>query len=237
MYTEHDELHIYNATEAIKLPSASSYLDVDEIVGLAHANNVDAVHPGYGFLSESGELARRLYEVGIIFIGPTEDLLNQTGDKLQARKLAHQCNVPVLPALDRATNNIDEVSSFVQQHGLPVMVKAVDGGGGRGIRLLRRAEDIDSLTQRAIEESPSKQVFAERAAINGFKHIEIQIIADIHGNVMHLWERECSIQRRYQKIIEFAPSSASRQTVRPLIEAAINMARQVCVSSCTLRRG
>lgn len=136
--------------------------------------------------------------------------------------------VPTTPALDRPTDNVEDIRSFAAKTGFPFMIKAVDGGGGRGIRLVRRLDQLESLFKRALEESPSRQVFAEKAAIDGFRHIEVQIIGDGTGNVTHLWERDCSIQRRYQKIVEFAPSLISdRRLVAQVINAALEMARHV----------
>ena len=161
-------------------------------------------------------------------VGPGAENLDRTGDKLQARRLAEECNVPVLPAFTKPTGKIEDVQEFASENGLPIMIKAVDGGGGRGIRLGRNMDDLKSLATRAIEESPSKQVFAEKAAVDGFRHVEIQIVGDGRGNIMHLWERECSIQRRYQKIVELAPSTvADRRIVAPVIESAVSMAEKV----------
>ena len=228
MYTDNDVSHTYNAAQAVRLPSPASYMDVSEMVQIAKQHEVDAVHPGYGFLSESAELDQRMAEDNIMVVGPGADVLNRTGDKLQARLLAEECGVPVLPAFTQPTGDVEEVRKFASQNGLPIMIKAVDGGGGRGIRLVRNMDDLKSLVTRAIEESPSKQVFAEKAAIDGFRHVEVQIIGDGKGRVMHLWERECSIQRRYQKIIELAPSmTVDRSKVAPVIESAVTMAKKV----------
>jgi pyruvate carboxylase len=164
-------------------------MDVSELVDLAKSQNVDAVHPGYGFLSESSQLARRMAEAGIMVVGPGAEILDRTGDKLQARKLAEECGVPVLPALVQPTSDVETVRRFANANRLPIMVKAVDGGGGRGIRLIRSMHDLQSLVTRAIEESPSKQVFAEKAAVDGYRHVEVQIVGDSQGNVMHMWER------------------------------------------------
>jgi len=203
-------------------------MNVAELVEIATKYGVDAVHPGYGFLSESSELDKQMSEAGIMVVGPGANILDRTGDKLQARVLAEECNVPVLPAFTQPTGNVEEVRKFASQNGLPIMIKAVDGGGGRGIRLVRKMEDLKSLVTRAIEESPSKQVFAEKAAVDGFRHVEVQIIGDGRGNVMHLWERECSIQRRYQKIVELAPSmTIDRSKIAPLINSAVAMAQKV----------
>lgn len=175
-------------------------------------------------------------EIDVIVVGPGAENLDRTGDKLRARLLAVECEVPVLPALTEPTANVEAVRIFAEKAGLPVMVKAVDGGGGRGIRLIRRMDDLQSLATRAIEESPSKQVFAEKAAVDGYRHVEVQIVGDGRGNVMHLWERECSIQRRYQKIVELAPSTvADRRVVAPVIDAAVRMAKKVCCIPAFLR--
>lgn len=132
------------------------------------------------------------------------------------------------PALQRPTNDVEDVRRFAAEIGYPIMVKAVDGGGGRGIRLIRNAEQLEASVKRAVEESPSKQLFAEKAAVDGFRHIEVQIIGDGSGNVTHLWERECSIQRRYQKVVEIAPSVCKDRTlIARVIEDALKMARHV----------
>ncbi|KAF7195067.1 Pyruvate carboxylase [Pseudocercospora fuligena] len=232
VYTENDVSHVYNSSHAIKLGSPSSYMNVDEILKIVKENDIDAVHPGYGFLSESSLLASRMAEINVMVVGPGPENLDRTGDKLRARQLAEECNVPVLPAFTTPTGKVEEVQSFAEKNGLPVMIKAVDGGGGRGIRLVRKMEDLQSLVKRAIEESPSKQVFAEKAAVDGYRHVEVQIIGDGAGNVMHLWERECSIQRRYQKIVELAPSMCRvRSAVQPIIEAAVRIAKKINYAS------
>lgn len=136
--------------------------------------------------------------------------------------------MPVSPALQTPTNNASTVRDFASKTGYPIMVKAVDGGGGRGIRLIRDEASLASAVKRAVDESPSKQVFAEKAAVDGFRHVEVQIIGDGKGNVTHLWERECSIQRRYQKIVEIAPSTVSdRGLVGKVIGDALRMAKEV----------
>lgn len=137
-------------------------------------------------------------------------------------------NVPVSPALKTPTSSVEDIREFATKIGYPIMVKAIDGGGGRGIRLIRTEEQLASSVKRAVEESPSKQLFAEKAAVDGFRHVEVQIIGDGNGNVAHLWERECSIQRRYQKVVEIAPSIiADRKLIVRIIEDALRMARHV----------
>ncbi|KAK4498481.1 hypothetical protein PRZ48_011139 [Zasmidium cellare] len=232
LYSENDISHTYNAAHAIRLSSPGDYMSVDAMLKIVGENGIDAVHPGYGFLSESAELAKRMAEKGVMVVGPGAENLARTGDKLAARGLAEGCGVPVLPGFTRPTGSVDEVQAFAEENGYPIMVKAVDGGGGRGIRLVRRKEDLRSLVTRAVEESPSKQVFAERAAVDGFRHVEVQILGDGEGGVVHLWERECSIQRRYQKVVELAPSMCSdREVVKPVIEAAVRIAKEVKYAS------
>ncbi|KAK7609818.1 hypothetical protein JOL62DRAFT_639704 [Phyllosticta paracitricarpa] len=229
VFTSSDTSHVLAADNAIELSSTSSYLNVSELVEIAKRQKIDAIHPGYGFLSESAEFARRMWdEAGVVVIGPGWEILEATGDKLKARALAEACRVPVCPALERPTDSIRDIEVFASHVGFPIMVKAVDGGGGRGIRLIRRAGELENAARRAIEESPSRQVFAEKAAIDGFRHVEVQIVGDGKGNVRHVWERECSIQRRYQKVVEVAPSTISdRGLVGKVIEAAVEMAKKV----------
>ena len=229
VYTENDTSHTYYADHAIQLPSPASYLDIDHLIKLAKGHKIEAIHPGYGFLSESADFARRMQdEAGIPVIGPGYDILQRTGDKLQARLLAEECNVPVLPALTEPTSDATVVQRFASDNGFPIMIKAVDGGGGRGIRLVNEESELEAALRRAIEESPSKAVFVEKAAISDYRHVEIQVIGDNHGNVTHLWERECSIQRRYQKVVELAPSTIiDRRLVAQVIESALKMADKV----------
>lgn len=138
--------------------------------------------------------------------------------------------MPCLPALTTPTSDPEQVEDFASKHGYPIMIKAVDGGGGRGIRLVQQASELRPSLKRAIEESPSKAVFVEKAAVSGYRHIEVQIIGDGHGNVTHLWERECSIQRRYQKVVELAPSTIQdRKLIARVIDSALSMAIKVRV--------
>ncbi|KAK8039872.1 hypothetical protein PG993_008283 [Apiospora rasikravindrae] len=213
----------------LEAPSPSSYLDIAFLVSLAQKHSIDAVHPGYGFLSESAEFSRRMWhEAGAVVIGPGWRILEQTGDKLAAKALAQRCGVPTLPASAEPTGNVEDVLAFARKVGYPIMLKAVDGGGGKGIRLVRTEADLEGAAARAIAESPSRQIFVERAAVDGFRHVEVQIVGDGSGRVRHLWERECSIQRRYQKIVELAPSTiGDRGFVARIIDAAVRMAEAV----------
>lgn len=229
MYTSSDPCHTLNSSHSIQVASPGSYLDISEISSIVKRHNIDAVHPGYGFLSESADFALRMAEeAGAIVVGPGPEILSRTGDKLQARSLAEECQVPVLPALKNPTSELADLQAFASLIGYPIIIKAVDGGGGRGIRVARLEKDLESLARRAIQESPRGEVFAEKAAIDGFRHVEVQVVGDGKGIVRHLWERECSIQRRFQKVVEFAPSSISnRKLVAEVIKAALRMAKKV----------
>ncbi|OBT93246.2 hypothetical protein VE01_08828 [Pseudogymnoascus verrucosus] len=229
LYSPGDTSHSPRSTYSLPIPSASTYLDIPALITLVKANNIDAIHPGYGFLSESSEFAHRLWtEANAVVIGPGWETLARTGDKLAARQLAEESAVPVLPGLHTPTNNIEDLRSFARQVGWPIIIKAVDGGGGRGIRIVREEAGLADLMERAMRESPQGLLFGEKAAIDGFRHVEVQIVGDGHGNIRHLWERECSVQRRFQKVVEFAPSSIrNREVVGRVIDAAMRMAKRV----------
>ena len=231
LYTDSDTTHVTlgRPHHAIKIVSPGIYTDINSIIKIAKENKIDAIHPGYGFLSESAEFSRRMWEeANLMVVGPGWEVLEQTGDKLKAKALAEDCGVPVLKAMRTPTSTVEEVRSFAQGVGYPIMIKAVDGGGGRGIRLVEDASQLQNATERAIGESPSKSVFAEQAAVRGFKHIEVQIIGDGKGGVKHLWERDCSVQRRFQKIVEIAPTPVKdRKTVGQVIESAMSMASKL----------
>lgn len=239
--TANDRSHARHARHVLDIPSPKSYLDIDLLVSLVQNHGIDAVHPGYGFLSESAEFSRRLWhDAGAVVIGPSWAILERTGDKLAAKALAQQCGVPTLPASAEPTGRVEDVLAFARQVGFPIMLKAVDGGGGKGIRLVQTEAALESAAARAIAESPSRQIFVERAAVDGFRHIEVQIVGDGSGKVRHLWERECSIQRRYQKVVELAPSMMSlrggdrdrnRAFVAAIIDAAVRMAEAVAYLS------
>ena len=204
-------------------------MDIPFLIKVVKDNHIDAVHPGYGFLSESAEFSRRIWdEAEAVVIGPGLEVLEQTGDKLKAKVLAVSCEVPVLEAMKEPTNNANSIRSFASSVGYPIMIKAVDGGGGRGIRLVESEDAIQNAVDRCIGESPSRTVFAEMAALKGFRHIEVQIVGDGRGGIKHLWERDCSLQRRFQKIVEVAPAPvSSRRMIAQAIEAAARMARKI----------
>ncbi|KAJ5803692.1 uncharacterized protein N7503_006142 [Penicillium pulvis] len=231
LYTADDRSHcdLARPHHTIQILSASSYLDIPLLIDLAREHSIDSVHPGYGFLSESADFAHRMWhEAGVTVIGPGWENLARTGDKLQAKKLAEQCGVPVLKAMSQPTADIEQARSFAREVGFPVMIKAIDGGGGRGIRLVREYHELDNSIERAISESPSRRVFVEKAAVDGFHHIEVQIIGDGAGQVRHLWERDCSVQRRFQKVVECAPALAQgRGLINQVINSALIMAREI----------
>ncbi|KIW04447.1 uncharacterized protein PV09_04713 [Verruconis gallopava] len=228
VYTNDDTSHTLGANKSIKLSSPASYLNIDELISVVRQHGIDAVHPGYGFLSESAEFARKMWDAGVAVVGPGWGILERTGDKLKARLLAEECGVPVLPALRKPTSDVSQLRQFAADVGYPIMIKAVDGGGGRGIRLVRSEDQLESHARVAIGESPSKTVFAEKAAVEGYLHIEIQILGDGSGDVRHLWERQCSIQRRYQKVVEIAPSLTAKRTfIAKIIDSAVRMAKRV----------
>lgn len=186
----------------------SAYLDINQIIKIAKEANVDAIHPGYGFLSESPQFAQACDDAGIAFVGPTVENLNTFSDKTSARNAAIAAGVPVVPGSD-ALRTPAEVNAFVDEIGLPVIIKAAMGGGGKGMRVVRNHEDLipfyESASSEALASFGDGSVFVEKF-VEKPRHIEIQIIGDGKGNVIHLWERDCSIQRRHQKVIEMAPA-------------------------------
>lgn len=196
LYTTDDPNHALYAHEAVVLDSPSDFSDAVKLTSICLNSKADSLHPAYGFLSESSEFCEMLKEAGILFVGPSPAVLRNVSEKTRARNVANANHVPVLPALAEAIANFDEALPFVEDTGFPVMIKAVDGGGGRGIRLVHGLEDLKQGFARACGESPSGRVFLEKAAVDGYRHVEVQILGDQYGDVRHLWERECSIQRR-----------------------------------------
>ncbi len=208
-----------------------AYLDIEGIIEIAKQANVDAIHPGYGFLSENLEFARRCEEEGIIFIGPTSEHLDMFGDKVKAREQAIAAKIPVIPGTDGPVSSIEEVEKFGESHGYPLMIKAALGGGGRGMRLVHTKDELSSAYERAKSEAKaafgSDEVYVEKAIIKP-KHIEVQILGDASGNIVHLYERDCSIQRRHQKVVEIAPSnSISKELRNRICDAAVQLMQNV----------
>jgi acetyl-CoA carboxylase biotin carboxylase subunit len=214
VYSEADRpaLHVREADEACLLgpaPSRDSYLRIDKVLAAASRTGADAVHPGYGFLAENADFARACEGVGLTFIGPRSETIEVMGEKTSARRLAVDAGIPVVPGTLTPVTGEAEVVEEARRVGFPVMLKAAAGGGGKGMRLVQSAEELSSAVARARSEARSAfgddRLYLERAIIQP-RHIEIQILADHHGNAVHLFERECSIQRRHQKVIEESPS-------------------------------
>ena len=213
IYSKEDvlSLHCNRADEAYLVGEndkpIDAYLDIEDIIRICKEHHVDAIHPGYGFLAENAKLAKRCEEEGIIFIGPRVEHLIMFGDKVNARVQAEKADIPRIPGTKGAVRDFSEVKAF--EHGFPVMIKAVNGGGGRGMRNVDRMEDLEEAYHRAKSEAKmafgDDEVYVEKCVMNP-KHIEVQILGDEAGNVVHLFERDCSIQRRHQKVIEMAPA-------------------------------
>lgn len=213
----------------------TEFLDVERLVEIAKENKIDAVHPGYGFLSENPYFAQRCKDEGIIFVGPSPDSIYKMGNKTIAKQIARKHNVPLLEGSNGNINDVKEVVKIAKKIGYPVILKAASGGGGRGMRIVEKEEDIEKAFRTASNEAEKAfndpSVFVEKYIRNP-RHIEFQILADNFGNVIHLGERECSIQRKHQKLIEEAPSSALDEELRAKMgEASINMAKAVSYSS------
>ena len=227
-------LHRFKADEAYLIGEGKgpvqAYLDVEGIVALAKERGVDAIHPGYGFLSENPALPRACAAAGITFIGPSADLLDLLGDKTAARKLAQKAGLSVVPGTPEPITQKDDAQKIAKEIGFPLMVKAAFGGGGRGMRVAQNAQSLESSLQEARQEAGASfgndAVFLERF-IRRAKHIEVQILADQHGNVLHLHERDCSVQRRNQKVVEVAPAVHLDPAIREaLAKAAVALARE-----------
>ena len=226
IYSEEDSLalHRYKADEAYLVPSergpVEAYLDIDAILALARRHRIDAIHPGYGFLSENAEFARRCLEAGIDFIGPTPGHLELFGDKLSSRAAALRAGVPVIPGTDGPVGDVAAALAFAREAGYPVIVKAAAGGGGRGMRVAADEEELRRVFPIARREAESSfgsgTVYLERF-VEKPRHIEVQILGDRQGEVIHLWERDCSVQRRHQKVVEVAPAVG----LDPALRAAI----------------
>ncbi|CAF2632195.1 unnamed protein product [Rotaria sp. Silwood2] len=237
IYSAEDEgqLHRIKADESFKigrgLSPIAAYLNIPEIIKVALKNDVDAIHPGYGFLSENGDFAKACVDAGIIFVGPTPDVIYQMGNKLKARQSAIDANVPIIPGTKDAVENLDEVREFVKKHGYPVMLKAARGGGGRGMRVAKKESELEEAFQRASSEAKAAvgdgRLFVERL-VSQARHIEVQVIGDHYGNVAHLYERDCSVQRRHQKVIEVAPATNLDPKLRERMTSdAVRLARHV----------
>ena len=208
-----------------------AYLDIDAIIDLAKRKNVDAIHPGYGFLAENPELVRKCKENGITFIGPSVDIMNMMGDKINSKKIAKEVNVPTIPGVEHAIKDFKEAKETANIIGYPIMLKASNGGGGRGMRVVYDEENLEIEYQTACSESKKAFgqdiIFIEKYIANP-KHIEVQILGDEYGNIVHLYERDCSVQRRHQKIIEYSPAFSLDKSIREKIcNDAVKIAKHV----------
>lgn len=237
IYSEEDKRSLFRtkAHEAYLIGKnkgpVEAYLNIDEIIDLALKKHVDAIHPGYGFLSENPEFARRCQEAGIEFIGPTAEMMEQLGDKIKSKIVAERAGVKVIPGVEEAIQSEEDALKIARECGYPVMIKAAAGGGGRGMRIVRSEEELLPSYRNAKSEAKkafgNDDMFIEKY-IEGPKHIEVQILGDKYGNIVHLYERDCSIQRRHQKVIEIAPSLVLTDEKRKEIcEDAIKIAKEV----------
>ncbi|MBX7243067.1 MAG: acetyl-CoA carboxylase biotin carboxylase subunit [Bacteroidia bacterium] len=224
--------HVQFADEAYCLgpaPSSQSYLKGDAIIELCLIKKIDAIHPGYGFLSENADFRQKVEAAGLIFVGPTASAMHIMGDKISAKQAVKKFNVPLVPGLDEAITDVDYAKSVAAEIGYPVLIKASAGGGGKGMRIVEMESELESQMQRAISEAVNAfgdgSVFVEKY-VTSPRHIEIQVLADTHGNCVYLFERECSVQRRHQKVIEEAPSSILTPEIRKQMgEAAVNVCK------------
>lgn len=226
--------YVRYADEAIHIgppPSAQSYLVFDKIIGAAKSTGTDAIHPGYGFLSENAAFARRVKEEGLILIGPSPESMEIMGSKLGAKDAVKKYNIPLVPGTDYAITDIDKARKIAGEVGYPILVKASAGGGGKGMRIVEHESQFDEMLKLAVSEATSAfgdgSVFIERY-VGSPRHIEVQVMGDMHGNIVHLFERECSIQRRHQKVIEEAPSSVLTPELRDQMGQCAVMVAKAC---------
>ncbi len=237
IYSKEDSgsYHRYKADEAYLVGEGKkpidAYLDIDGIIEIAKSTGVDAIHPGYGFLSENIHFAKRCEEEGIIFVGPKSKHLDMFGDKVKARTQAMLADIPVIPGSDGPVQRLEEVIEFGESHGFPIIIKAALGGGGRGMRIVRSIDEVSEAYDRAKSEAKaafgSDEVYVEKF-VEKPKHIEVQIIGDDHGNIIHLFERDCSVQRRHQKVVEVAPCVSISEDLRQRIcDAAVKLMKNV----------
>uniref|UniRef100_A0A4W4E5C0 Pyruvate carboxylase n=1 Tax=Electrophorus electricus TaxID=8005 RepID=A0A4W4E5C0_ELEEL len=237
VYSEQDtgQMHRQKADEAYLigkgLPPVAAYLHIPDIIKVAKENDVDAIHPGYGFLSERADFAQACTDAGVRFIGPAPEVVQKMGDKVEARAIAIRAGVPVVPGSDAPISSLQEVQEFCNTYGFPIIFKAAYGGGGRGMRVVREYEELEENYQRAYSEALAAfgngALFVEKF-IEKPRHIEVQILGDKYGNVIHLYERDCSIQRRHQKVVEIAPATQLDPHLRDRLTAdSVNLAKQV----------
>ncbi len=229
---DRNALHVRMADEAVCIgppASSESYLRGDKVIQVCKDLGVDAIHPGYGFLSENADFAQKVADSGLIFIGPSPEAIDTMGDKLAAKSAVAKFDVPLVPGTEEAIDNIPEAKKIASEIGYPILIKASAGGGGKGMRVVESEADFEEQMERAVSEAVSAfgngEVFIEKYILSP-KHIEFQILGDQHGNIIHLFERECSIQRRHQKVIEEAPSPVITPEVRERMgKAAVGVAK------------
>jgi acetyl-CoA carboxylase biotin carboxylase subunit len=236
VYSEADRnaLHVRYADEAVFIgasPSNQSYLVVEKILNAAKQTQSDAIHPGYGFLSENAGFSDQVKSNGFIFVGPSGDSMRMMGSKLAAKATAEKYNIPLVPGTSTAIEDIGEAKTIAKKIGFPILIKASAGGGGKGMRIVQDENEFEDQMKRAVSEAESSfgdgAVFIERY-VSSPRHIEIQVLGDMHGNVVHLFERECSIQRRHQKLVEEAPSSVLSQEIREKMGACAVQVAKAC---------
>ncbi len=236
VYSEADRNapHVLFADEAVCIgpaPSAQSYLNGDKIIEICKELKVDGIHPGYGFLSENADFAQKVTDAGIEFIGPTPEAMRVMGSKLAAKECVSHYNIPMVPGIDKAIENVDLAIEIAEKVGYPILIKASAGGGGKGMRIVEKASDMKEQMERAISEAKAAfgdgSVFIEKY-VTSPRHIEVQVVADKHGNVIHGLERECSIQRRHQKVVEETPSAIVTPEMREKIGNAAVMVAKSC---------
>jgi acetyl-CoA carboxylase biotin carboxylase subunit len=231
---DRDALHVRQAFEAHPLPgvgAAETYLRGDRIIDIALRCGAEAIHPGYGFLSENAEFAKAVEDAGLVFIGPTPEAIGIMGDKLEARRTMREAGVPIVPGTVEALSSADEAVQVADEVGFPVMLKAVAGGGGKGMRLVAGADEIPAALERARSEARSAfaddRVYLEKA-LSGGRHVEVQVLSDGRGLHLHLFERDCSLQRRHQKVLEESPSPGlDRGTAQAMARVAVQAAAAV----------
>ncbi|KAJ3124830.1 pyruvate carboxylase [Physocladia obscura] len=235
-YEDRLSMHRTRADKAYQIGSpethtpVGAYLAIDDIIAVAVKRGVAVIHPGYGFLSENATFARKVTEAGIAFVGPNAQTIEECGDKTKARAVAIAAGVPVVPGSDGPVPTVEAAKEFVARHGLPIIIKAANGGGGRGMRVVRDINELPSLFERARSESLSAfgddTLFIEKL-VERPRHIEVQILADSYGNVIHLFERDCSVQRRHQKVVEYGPSFLPPAARQRLLDDAVKLAKSV----------
>ena len=231
---DRDALHVRYADEVVYIgaaPSSQSYLNGEKIIAACHKTGATGIHPGYGFLSENAAFARQVKEAGLVLIGPSPVAMEIMGNKLSAKAAALKYNIPMVPGTEEAITDVAEAKARAVEVGFPILIKAAAGGGGKGMRIVESVADFEEQMQLAVSEATSAfgdgSVFIERY-VSSPRHIEIQVLGDTHGNIVHLFERDCSVQRRHQKVIEEAPSKVLTPQIREQMgKCAVDVARSV----------